>query len=46
MDPIVEEVREVKRRLAARFNYDARKMLRDAQRRQTRAKRKVVTLSG
>ena len=44
-DPIVAEIREIKRRLAARFNYDAVKMLKDAQKRQARVTRKVVAVS-
>lgn len=44
-DPIVAEVREIKERLAARHNYDAEAMLRDAMRRQKRQGRKVVTLT-
>ena len=35
-DPIIEEIRDVKRRLVARVGYDAVKMLRDAQKRQAR----------
>jgi hypothetical protein len=45
-DPIVEEIRNTKLRLAARFNFDATKMLKDAQRRQARAERKVVAPRG
>ncbi len=44
-DPVVAEIRRIKDRLAARFDYDAEAMLRDAQRRQRRAGRKVVTLA-
>jgi hypothetical protein len=44
-DPIVAEVREIKERLAARHNYDAEAMLRDAMRRQNRQGRKVVTFA-
>ena len=44
-DPLVKEMRETKQRLAARFDYDATRMLQDAQRRQARTKRKVVSLS-
>ena len=43
-DPIVEEVREVKRRLAEQFDYDVRAMLKDAQKKQTRGSRKVVAV--
>ena len=41
-DPIVEEVREVKRRLAEEFSGDVRAMLKDAQKKQTRGGRKLV----
>jgi len=44
-DPIVAEVRKIKEGLAARYNYDAEAMLRDAMRRQKRGGRKVVTLA-
>jgi hypothetical protein len=44
-DPIIDEMCEIKRRLAAKFNYDVRAMLKDAQKKQTRGGRKVVTLS-
>ena len=44
-DPIVAEVRKIKDRLAARYNYDAEAMLRDTMRRQRRGGRKVVTLA-
>ena len=44
-DPIVAEVRKIKDRLAARYGYDARAMLRDAMRRQKRQGKKVVTLA-
>jgi len=41
-DPIVKEIREVKRRLAARFKYDVVAMLKDAQRRQAHSGHKVI----
>jgi hypothetical protein len=41
-DPIVEEVREIKRRLAEQFDYDVRAMLKDVQKKQTRGGRRVV----
>ncbi len=44
-DPIVAEIRKIKERLAARHDYDAEVMLRDAMRRQGRGGRKVVNLS-
>jgi hypothetical protein len=44
-DPIVAEVRKIKDRLAAQYDYDAKAMLRDAMRRQKRQGRKVVTLA-
>lgn len=44
-DPIVAEARKTKEKLAARHNYDAEAMLRDAMCRQDRQGRKVVTLA-
>jgi hypothetical protein len=44
-DPIIAEVRKIKDRLAARYHYNAKAMLRDAMRRQRRQSRKVVTLT-
>ena len=44
-DPIVAEVRQIKERLAARYDYDPEAMLREAMRRQKRQRRKVVNLS-
>jgi hypothetical protein len=44
-DPLVAEVRQTKERLAAKFNYDVRAMLKDAQRRQRRGGKKVVALT-
>ncbi len=43
-DPIVDEVREIKRRLAEKFDYDVRAMLKDAQKRQSHSERKGATL--
>ena len=43
-DPIVEEVRRTKEKLAAKFGYDLEAMFRDAQRRQHRSGHKVVSL--
>ena len=45
-DPIVDEMRQIKERLAARYSYDAEAMLRDAQRRQGRHGRKTHILHG
>jgi len=43
-DAIIDEVRAVKERLAAKFNYDVRAIMEDAQRRQRESGRKAVTL--
>ena len=43
-DAIVDEVRAIKRRLAAKFGYDVQKIGRDIQRRQRKSGRKVVSL--
>ena len=43
-DPIVEEVRAIRDRLAARFNYDIRAIVEDAMRRQHESGHKVVSL--
>ena len=43
-DPIVDDIREIKRRLAERFKYDPRAKLEDAQGRQKHAGRKLVSL--
>ena len=45
-DPIVDEVREIKERLAEKFDYDVKAMLADAQRKDARAGRKVVASPG
>ena len=42
-DPIVEEVRRVRERLAARYGYDVQKIAAAARRRQKRSGRKVVS---
>jgi hypothetical protein len=44
-DPIVAEVRKVKERLAARFNFDVVAMLRDQQQREKTSGRHYVDLS-
>jgi len=44
-DPVVAEVRAAKERLASRFDYDVREMLREAQERQQASGRRVVTLA-
>lgn len=43
-DPIVEEVRQIRDALAAKFNYDVAAIARDAQERQKATGRKVVSL--
>ena len=42
-DPIVEEVRAVREQLAARFNFDIRKIVEDAQTRQATSKSRIVS---
>ena len=42
-DPIVEEVRAIREQLAAQFNFDIRKIVEDAQRRQAASKSKIVS---
>jgi hypothetical protein len=44
-DPIVAEVREVKERLAAKFDFDVVAMLRDQQNREKTSGRRYVDLS-
>ena len=44
-DPIVAEVRKVKERLAAKFNFDVVAMLRDQQMREKTSGRRYVDLS-
>jgi hypothetical protein len=41
-DPIVEEVRRIRRQYAARFNYDLAAIFRDLQERQARGEFTVV----
>jgi len=43
-DPIVAEIRAIRERLAARFNYDIDAMVKDAQQRDAAGDRKVVRL--
>lgn len=42
-DPIVDEVRAVREELAARFDFDIRKIVEDAQKRQTASQSRVVS---
>jgi hypothetical protein len=42
-DPIVEEVRAIREQLAAQFNFDIRKIVEDAQRRQAKSKSRIVS---
>jgi hypothetical protein len=42
-DPIVEEIRAIREQLAARFNFDIRKIVEDAQRRQAMSNAKIVS---
>jgi hypothetical protein len=44
VDPIVDEVRNARELLAARFNYDLRAIFDDAKKRQAEGGRKVVRL--
>ncbi len=44
-DPIVAEIRKIKERLAAKFNFDVVAMLRDQQQRQKTSGRHYVDLS-
>ena len=43
-DPIVDEIRAIRDRLAARFNYDIDAMVKDAQERDAVGDREVVRL--
>jgi len=43
MDPIVNEVREIRERLASQFDFDIRKIVADARRRQESSKSRVVS---
>ena len=42
-DPIVDEIRAIREQLAAQFDFDIRKIVADAQRRQAESKSKVVS---
>jgi hypothetical protein len=42
-DPIVDEVRAIREELSARFNFDIRKIVEDAQRRQATSGSPVVS---
>jgi hypothetical protein len=42
-DPIVEEVREVRQRHAARFNYDAKAIFEDIKRKEQTSRCKIVS---
>ncbi|MEX1231143.1 MAG: hypothetical protein WEB58_12935 [Planctomycetaceae bacterium] len=42
-DPIVEEVRAIREQLAAECNFDIRKIIDDAQRRQKASKSRIVS---
>ncbi|MBU0568927.1 hypothetical protein KJ693_12280 [bacterium] len=44
-DPIVEEVRKVREEHAAKFDFDIKAIIEDAQRRQTKSKHPVVSLA-
>ena len=42
-DPIVEEVRAIREELAAKFDYDIREIVADAQRRQAASQSRIVS---
>jgi len=42
-DPIVEEVRVVRQKYAAKFNFDLKKIAQDLKKKQEQSNRKVVT---
>ena len=44
-DPIVDEIRRTRQELAARFNYDLRAIIIDAQKRQRARGKKVVSFA-
>ena len=44
LDPIVEEIRQLRQSYAARFNHDLKAICRDLRERQKRGGRKVVSL--
>ncbi|HTU88624.1 MAG TPA: hypothetical protein VMF69_00870 [Gemmataceae bacterium] len=43
-DPIVEEIRKIREQLAARFGYDIRAIVKDAQARDAAGDREIVSL--
>ena len=43
IDPIVNEVREIRERLASQFDFDIRRIVADARRRQESSKSRVVS---
>lgn len=43
-DPIVEEVRAIRERLAAQFNFDIREIIADARRRQATSAARIVPI--
>ena len=43
-DPLVEEVRAIREQLAAKFDFDIRRMIEDAQKRQAASGSRVVSL--
>jgi hypothetical protein len=44
-DPIVTEIREVRQKLAAQFNYDLKAIFDDARKRQALSGHEVITLN-
>jgi len=42
-DPIVDEVRAIREQLAAKFNFDIRKIIEDAQQRQAASQARIVS---
>lgn len=42
-DPIVDEVRAIREQLAAKFNFDIRKIIEDAQQRQLASQARIVS---
>ncbi len=42
-DPIVEEIRAIREQLAAQFNFDIRKIVEDARRRQATSGSRIVS---
>jgi hypothetical protein len=42
-DPIVEEVRAIREQLAAEFDFDIRKIIADAKKRQAKSKSSIVS---